>query len=69
MADGGYHGDPGLIMPYRKPANGAVPGCKHDLDAVHKCVDARVKHSMAHMKSWNIRAIGEPPRHRLLRTP
>ena len=55
MADGGYQGNPEVIMPYRKPADGSeLAAWKHDLNAVHKRVRARVEHALAHMKSWNI---------------
>jgi hypothetical protein len=54
MADGGYQGT-GVIMPYRKPADGtALPEWKSDLNTVHKRVRARVEHALAHLKSWNI---------------
>jgi hypothetical protein len=33
MADGGYQGNPEVIMPYRLPTNGSpLPGWKHDLE-------------------------------------
>jgi hypothetical protein len=33
MADGGYQGNPEVIMPYRTPAGGSpLPGWKHDLE-------------------------------------
>jgi hypothetical protein len=33
MADGGYQGNPEVIMPYRTPAGGGpLPGWKHDLE-------------------------------------
>jgi hypothetical protein len=54
MADGGYQGNPAVIMPYRKPAGGELSAWKIDLNAVHKRVRARVEHALAHMKSWNI---------------
>lgn len=55
IADGGYQGNPGVIMPYRKPVNGSeLPEWKHELNAVHKRVRARVEHALSHMKSWNI---------------
>jgi DDE superfamily endonuclease/Helix-turn-helix of DDE superfamily endonuclease len=55
MADGGYQGNPGLIMPYRKPRGGTeLPAWKQDLNTVHKRVRARVEHALAHMKSWNV---------------
>ena len=55
MADGGYQGNPEVIMLYRKPAgDGILPDWKQDLNTIHKRVRARVGHAMAHMKSWNI---------------
>jgi hypothetical protein len=55
MADGGYLGNPEVIIPYRKPGKGrSLPAWKDDLNTVHKSVRARVEHALAHMKSWNI---------------
>lgn len=55
MADGGYQGNPGVVMPYRKPNNdNDLPEWKQKLNTVHKRVRARVEHTFAHMKSWNI---------------
>ena len=55
MADGGYQGNPEVIMPYRKPGKGVeLPAWKEDLNTVHKRVRARVEHALAHLKSWNI---------------
>ena len=56
MADGGYQGNAEVIMPYRTPRKGQppLPQRKEDLNTVHKSVRARVEHTLAHMKSWNI---------------
>ncbi len=56
MADGGYQGNPGVIMPYRKPSEGKapLPQWKQDLNTVHQRIRARVEHALAHLKSWNI---------------
>jgi hypothetical protein len=55
MADGGYLGNPGVIIPYRKPGKGQnLPEWQEELNIVHKRVRARVEHALAHMKSWNI---------------
>jgi len=55
IADGGYRGNPEVIMPYRKPGKGrSLAGWQEDLNTVHKRVRARVEHALAHMKSWNI---------------
>jgi hypothetical protein len=56
IADGGYLGNPGVIVPYRKPAEGQppLPQWKQARNTVHKRVRARVEHALAHLKSWNI---------------
>jgi DDE superfamily endonuclease len=56
MADGGYQGNPEVIMPYRKPRKGQppLPQWKKDLNTVHRSVRARVEHALAHLKSYNI---------------
>lgn len=55
MADGGYQGNPQVIMPYRKPQDGSeLPEWKQHLNTVHKKVRARVEHALAGMKCWNI---------------
>jgi hypothetical protein len=55
MADGGYLGNPEVIIPYRKPGKGrSLPAWQEDLNTVHKSIRARVEHTLAHMKSWNI---------------
>lgn len=55
MTDGGYRGNPDVIMPYRKPAGGSpLPEWKEELNAVHRSISARVEHTLAHMKCWNI---------------
>jgi len=56
MADGGYQGNPAVIMPYRKPREGEppLPQWKQDLNTVHRRIRARVEHCFAHMKSWKI---------------
>jgi hypothetical protein len=44
MADGGYQGDPDVIMPYRKPRDGSeLPEWKEELNAGHRKVRARVE--------------------------
>jgi len=55
-ADGGYQGNPEVIMPYRKPRKDQppLPQWKEDLNTVHKSVHAPVEHALAHMNSWNI---------------
>jgi hypothetical protein len=55
MADGGYQGNPEVIMPYRKPRDGSdLPDWKEDLNAGHRKVRARVEHALARMKCWKI---------------
>jgi hypothetical protein len=56
MADGGYWGSPGVIIPYRAPSDGSdLPAWKQRLNkASHKRVGARVEHALVHTKSWNI---------------
>jgi len=54
LADGGYQGNPGVIMPYRKPAGRELQDWQEDLNSVHRSVRARVEHAFAHMKAWNI---------------
>ena len=54
MADGGYQGNPDVIMPCRKPADGTLTDWQEDLNAIHRKVRARVEHALARMKCWKI---------------
>ncbi|WP_083753277.1 transposase family protein [Actinosynnema sp. ALI-1.44] len=55
MADGGYRGNPDVIMPYRKRAKDvALPDWQEDLNTVHRKVRARVEHALARMKTYKI---------------
>jgi hypothetical protein len=55
MADGGYRGNPEVIMPYRKPRNGSdLPGWKQDYNAGHRKIRARVEHGLARLKTYKI---------------
>lgn len=55
MADGGYRGNPDVIIPYRKNRDGSpLPAWKEDLNAQHRTVRAQVEHALARMKSWKI---------------
>ncbi|MEV6903796.1 transposase family protein [Amycolatopsis sp. NPDC051372] len=55
MADGGYQGNPEVIMPYRKPRDRSdLPGWQEDLNAGHRKIRARVEHALARMKCWKI---------------
>ncbi len=51
LADGGYQGNPGVIIPYRRPRDGTpLPAWQEDLNAVHRSVRARIGHTLARMK-------------------
>ena len=53
MTDGGYRGNPDVIRPYRKPADGSeLPARKEELNAIHRTIRTRVKHTLARMKCW-----------------
>ena len=55
MADGAYQGNPGVIIPYRKPRDGGgLTDWQEELNAVHRSVRARVEHALARMKNWKI---------------
>jgi hypothetical protein len=55
MADGGYRGNPEVIMPYRKPADGsALPQWKQDYNTGHRKIRARVEHALARLKTYKI---------------
>jgi hypothetical protein len=55
MADGGYHGNPQVIIPYRKPHDGSpLPQWKEDLNAEHRNVRAQVEHALARLKCFKI---------------
>jgi hypothetical protein len=55
MADGGYQGNEGVIMPYRKPRDGSeLPDWQENLNKTHRKVRARVEHTLAGMKNWKI---------------
>ncbi|MEW2386583.1 transposase family protein [Micromonospora sp. NPDC047707] len=55
MADGAYRGNPEVIIPYRKPADGNdLPAWKEDLNAQHRTIRARVEHALARTKNWKI---------------
>jgi hypothetical protein len=55
MADGAYRGNPEVVIPYRKPADGtALAPWQEDLNAVHRRVRARVEHTLARMKEFKI---------------
>ena len=55
MADGGYQGNTGVIMPYRKRSDGQpLSDWQDDLNATHRTIRARVEHGLAGMKCWKI---------------
>ena len=55
MADGGYQGNPEVIMPYRKRTDGKpLTAWQEDRNAIHRKVRARVEHALARMKNWKI---------------
>ncbi|MBM0260673.1 transposase family protein, partial [Micromonospora sp. 4G55] len=55
MADGGYRGNPEVIMPYRKPTDGSdLPAWKEALNVEHRTVRAGVEHALARMKCFKI---------------
>jgi hypothetical protein len=54
MTDGGYQGNPEVIMPYRKPADGELADWQEELNATHRKIRARVEHTLARMKCWRI---------------
>ncbi|MEU1745337.1 transposase family protein [Micromonospora arida] len=55
MADGGYRGNPEVIIPYRKNRDGSpLPAWKQNLNAQHRTVRAQVEHTLARMKNWKI---------------
>ena len=55
MADGGYRGNHGVIMPYRKhSADHALPPWQEKINGEHRQIRARVEHALAGMKTWKI---------------
>jgi hypothetical protein len=55
MADGGYRGNPEVIMPFRKPrGDQQLPDWKTAMNTSHKRVRARVEHSLSRLKCWKI---------------
>ncbi|MFI9643089.1 transposase family protein [Micromonospora sp. NPDC051925] len=52
---GAYRGNPEVIIPYRKPADGSeLPKWKADLNKQHRTVRAQVEHALARMKTFKI---------------
>jgi hypothetical protein len=55
VADGGYRGNPEVIIPYRQPADGSeLPAWKQRLNAEHRTIRARIEHTFARMKCWKV---------------
>lgn len=55
MADGGYRGNPEVIIPYRKPRDGSeLPAWKQDYNTGHRKIRARVEHALARLKTYKI---------------
>ncbi|WP_245603553.1 transposase family protein, partial [Salinispora cortesiana] len=55
MADGAYCGNPDVIIPYRKPADGnELPDWKKHLNRHHRTVRAQVEHALARRKTFTI---------------
>ena len=55
MADGGYRGNPEVIMPFGKPGQGQkLPDWKTAVNADHQRVRARVEHALSRLKCWKI---------------
>ncbi|WP_344856835.1 transposase family protein [Amycolatopsis ultiminotia] len=55
MADGGYQGNPDVVMPYRKPRDSSgLPEWKENLNTTHRKIRARVEHVLARMKNFKI---------------
>lgn len=53
IAEGGYPGT-GLVMPHRRRKGEELPGWKQEHNRSHKQVRARVEHTLARMKTWEI---------------
>jgi hypothetical protein len=55
LADGGYQGNPEVIMPFRKPSGEhTLPQWRTDMNISHKRVRARVEHCLSRLKTWKI---------------
>ncbi|MEU4771627.1 transposase family protein [Micromonospora sp. NPDC023644] len=55
MADGAYRGNPEVIIPYRKPADGSeLSSWKEDYNAGHRKIRARVEHCLARLKTYKV---------------
>jgi hypothetical protein len=55
MSDGGYRGNPEIIMPYRKRRKDEpLPDWQEALNTIHRRVRARVEHALCQMRGWAI---------------
>lgn len=54
MTDGGYRGNPAVIMPFRRPTDGELADWQEELNATHRKIHARVEHTLARVKCWKI---------------
>ena len=54
MADGGYRGNPDVIIPYRQPRDGELPAWQQASNANHRRIRARVEHALARLKTYKI---------------
>jgi DDE superfamily endonuclease/Helix-turn-helix of DDE superfamily endonuclease len=55
MADGAYRGNPKVIIPYRRPADGSeLPAWKQAYNTGHRSIRARAEHALARLKTYNV---------------
>jgi hypothetical protein len=54
VADLGYLGNPGLLLPVKRQHDRQLLPWQHDLNTSHRQVRARVEHTFARMKTWKI---------------
>src|SRR3954451_17894797 len=56
MADGGYRGNPEVIIPYRQPRDGSeLAAWKQDYNTGHRKIRAGVEHCLARLQTYKIR--------------
>lgn len=55
MADGAYRGNPEVIIPYRRPADGSeLPAWKQTYNTGHRSIRARAEHTLARLKIYTV---------------
>jgi DDE superfamily endonuclease len=55
ISDGGYRGNPQIVMPYRKVSKDQeLPAWQEALNVIHRRVRARFEHALCHMRCWSI---------------